>query len=100
MSLSLLICIMICVCVIGYAQSVVMTRTGIVLVSNHNNVIQFVTDRTFVILFALVVPIVSVVIQFLLSQIDFLLFAFLLVLPLVSVVISCRRLFNYPAPLN
>ena len=65
MSLSLLICNMICVCVIGYAQSVVMTRTGIVLVSNHNNVIQFVTDRTFAICFALVVPLVSVIIKLL-----------------------------------
>ena len=70
------------------------------LVSNHDNVIQFVTDRTFAICFALVVPLVSVLIQFLLSQIDFLQFAFLLVLPLVSVVISCRRLFNCSAPLN
>ena len=77
-----------------------MTMRGIVLISNHNNVKQFVTDITFAICFALVVPLVSVVIQYLLSQMDFLQFAFLLVLPLVSVVISCRRLFNCSAPLN
>ena len=70
------------------------------LVSNHDIVAQFATDRSFAVCFALVVPFVSVIIKLLLSQIDFLQFAFLLVLPLVSVVISCRRLFNCSAQLN
>ena len=62
LSLSLRICILICVrvTVIWYAQSVIMSRRGIMLVSNHNNVIQFVTDRTFAICFALVVPLVYI----------------------------------------
>ena len=63
LSLSLRICILICVrvIVIWYAQSVIMSRRGIMLVSNHNNVIQFVTDRTFAICFAPVVPLVYII---------------------------------------
>ena len=70
------------------------------LVSNHDIVAQFATDRSFAVCFALVVPLVSVIIKLLLSQKDFLQVALMLVLPLVSVVISCRRLFNCSAQLN
>ena len=46
----------------------------VMLVSNHDIVAQFATDRSFAVCFALVVPFVPVIIKLLLSQIDFLLF--------------------------